>query len=370
MNTLQFSISPYEPHHRDTLLEFRTAHYEAGSFRTDPAYVDWLFLDPFQSQPGRPSLYVCEDGQRIIGTQGLLHVRLKAGTEKVSAAWVAEFAVRKELQRGSGIGSALARVSRNAMKIRMAIDVSGAAVPLAIRDGWQHVCSVPLWVRPLDARQASLRRARWLAKLGLTVIAQAALNAILNRALRIARRRHFQLVSTEVFDERVDAVWARVAAEYAVICERNSAYMRWRFDRFPGGRSYERFWLKDDKEIVGYVVLRIGDHNGLRSAFIIDYLCQPAATSSLMALALDICRSRKAVLAYCLNLNPWANAIFRPLAFLRRKSGYPFMVYTKESPSEVAQFMSDVSNWFVTLADSNLDHLRALEQSKSIADLS
>jgi hypothetical protein len=100
MNTLQFSFAPYEPQQRDALLEFRTAHYEAGSFRTDPAYVDWLYLDTFQSRPGRPCSYVCEDGQRIIGTHALLHVRLKAGTEKVSAAWVAEFAVRKELQRG------------------------------------------------------------------------------------------------------------------------------------------------------------------------------------------------------------------------------------------------------------------------------
>lgn len=367
---MQFSISPYESHHRDALVDFRNAHYEAGSFRTDLAYMDWLYLDTFQSQPGRPSLFVCEDGQRIVGTQGLLHVRLKAGTEKVSAAWVAEFAVRKELQRGSGIGSALARVSRESMKIRMAMDVSSAAIPMAIRDGWQHVCSVPLWVRPLDARQASLRRVPWFAKLGLSAIMQAGLNAMLYRGLRIARRRRCQLVPTAEFDERIDAVWARVASEYAVICERSSAYLRWRFDRFPGCRSYERFWLQDDKEIIGYVVLRIGHHNGLRSAFIIDYLCHPAAAPSLMALALDICRSRKAAVAYCLNLNPSANAIFRPLAFLRRKSGYPFMIYTKEAPLDAARFMSTVSNWFVTFADSNLEHQRALEQSTSAADLS
>src|SRR3977135_3604380 len=151
-NSSRYSVLPYERCHRDALLLFRAAHYGLESLKKDPAYVDWLFEDQFQSQPGRTALFVCKDGQSIVGTQGLLHVTLKAGDRNIPTAWVMDYAVRKELQRNSGIGTAIALASCEGTTVTVATDISGAAVAIALKFGWQYVCDIPLWVRPLDVR--------------------------------------------------------------------------------------------------------------------------------------------------------------------------------------------------------------------------
>jgi hypothetical protein len=359
----EYPVVQYDSRHRDALFDFRAAHYGAGSARTIPAYVDWLYSDAYQSQPDRPALFVCLSGERIVGAQGMLHVRLHAGDERLAAAWVVDFAVQQELQRRSGIGSSIGIVSRQSTKVRLALDVSNAAVGVALRLGWRYVCDLPLWIRPMDVRRALHGRSPRLVAAGLGAIGQTALDALLHRGLRIARRRRLELIPTAAFDERADTIWSSVSPHYPVICRRDRAYLQWRFDRFPGADAYSRFWLRDADAVVGYVVLRIGEHKGHPSAFIIDYLCRPNIASSLVALALDVCRDAGAVLTYCTTLHPSANSVFRPLGCLRRRSGWPFMIYTGEVPPQTARLMSKPSNWFVTAGDSNLDHLRALPPS-------
>jgi hypothetical protein len=365
MQPPEYTVSAYEARDRDLLFDFRRYHYEGDSLRTDPAYLDWLFLDEFQSKLDRPALFVCKDQQRIVGTQGLQHVRLKTGADSVAAAWVADFAVRKELQRGSGIGSAIARTSRASVKIRMAMDVTEAAAGLALRDGWQLVCELPLWVRPLRAVQLIRSRMPRMPTRGIAAMAQAALDLLLKRGLRAAHAGNRSLTAMSAFDQRADAIWSAVMPNFSVICQRDRKYLQWRFDRFPANGVYQRFWLQVDDRPEGYVVLRVGEHQGMRSGFIIDYLCPPHATAALMSLALQVCESQGAVVAYCPGLNVKAEPSFRKLGFFKRTSGWRYLVYTKESPPESARLMSDSANWFITAADSNLDHMRALQQFSS-----
>jgi hypothetical protein len=139
--------------------------------------------------------------------------------------------------------------------------------------------------------------------------------------------------------------------------------LQWRFDRFPARQVYERFWLYQAETVVGYVVLRIAIHNGVAAAFIVDYLCEPASLRSLLALTLNTCRERGAAIAYCATLNPSAGRMFRPLCFLRRKSGWPFMAYTQKCSTEIRRMLAKRNSWFLTLADSNLDHAPAMAQA-------
>ena len=44
-------------------------------------------------------------------------------------------------------------MSREANPIRFAINVTAPAVALGLREGWQNICEVPTWARPLDARR-------------------------------------------------------------------------------------------------------------------------------------------------------------------------------------------------------------------------
>jgi hypothetical protein len=368
--SLHYSVLPYQRCHRDALLLFRAAHYGPGTLRNDPDYVDWLFEDQFQSQPGRPALFISKDGQSVVGTQGLLHVTLKAGDRNIPTAWVFDYAVRKDLQRNSGIGSAIALASREGMKVRLATDISNAAVAIALKFGWQYVCDIPLWVRPLDLRTHAKATIPWLTTSGLAAVGQVGLDALLSKGLRSARRHHVELVPTDVFDERADRVWSFASIDYPVICRRDSSYLQWRFDRFPGARACSRFWVTDETGVIGYVVLRIGEHKGLRSAFIVDYLCRSAVVPDLLARVLDVSRSAGATVAYCSHQRPFASMVFRPLGFVRRRSGWTFMNSVTDMPADTVGLLSDPARWFITAGDSNLDHLRALAQCRSSSGLS
>jgi hypothetical protein len=362
VNGSEFAVVAYDDRHRAALLEFREAQYGAGSARSNPAYVDWLYSDTRQSRADRPALFIGLDGARVVGTQGMLHVDLKIGQQELPAAWIVDFAVVKELQRRSGIGSSIALASREGMKVRLALDITDAAVAVALKLGWRHVCDLPLWIRPLDVRQLARTRLPGFAA-PAAGFGQVAMDVLLKRGLRFARRHRLELLATGAFDDRADAIWSAASSAYPVASRRDSAYLRWRFDRFPGANAYARYWLKGADGVVGYIVLRFGEHKGTPSAFVIDFFCLPAALPGLMALAIEVCRDAGAIIMYCVTLHPWANASFWPLGFVRRQSGWRFMMYIQDLTPEAARLMSDPSRWFISAGDSNLDHWRALTPS-------
>jgi acyl carrier protein len=366
--SLEPLVSQYRRTQRDALRAFCVAHYGCDTYRTDPAYMDWAYSDPFRCQDNRSPLYVCELGGRIVGAQCAASFELKAGEQQCRSAWITDFAVLKELQRG--IGTAIGKMSREANPIRFAMNVTAPAVALGLREGWQNICEVPTWARPLDARRTLEQRASWIARVPVWFLAQMLLTSLLHLGLRLAARARLHLVATEVFDDRADAIWSRVCASYQATCVRDKAFLQSRFDRFPRQGAYERYWLYQEETPVGYLVLRMGSHNGLSSASIVDYLCQPAMIGNLLALALNVCRHRGAAIAYCVTLEPTAGARLRPLGFFRRRTGCQFMAYVGECPEKMAQILSRPGSWFVTMADSNLDHEPAMAQQQSTASSS
>jgi hypothetical protein len=362
--------SPYQRTQREALLEFRSAHYGTDTYRTNTAYVDWAFSDAYQCQNGRAALYICEQGGCIVGASGAIQFQLKAGDQNVRSAWITDFAVLKQFQRTRGIGTAMFQVSLDANPIRMAMNMTPPAVAFALKQGYKHICEVPMWARPLDVGRTLQRRMRSKARVLIKLPAQALLNFILEVGLRIAARAQIQLVPTETFDERSDAIWSKCAPSHRAICVRDRQFLQWRFDRFPRPNQYERYWLYQKESAIGYIVLRFCDHNGLPSAYVVDYLCQPEMLGNMLALALNVCRQRGAAIAYCATLQPTAASRFRRLGFLKRKSGCQFMVYTRKCSAEIAHIISQQRNWFVSMADSNVDHESAMAQLESSASVS
>jgi hypothetical protein len=355
----QLDISRYRGTDLAALLDFRAARHGAGSLRADRAYVEWLYrLDRVEEDA---SLFVCRTAGRIVGTEGLVRVGLKAGSEMLPAAWTIDFAVRQEPLQGLGlglvgIGPAIARLARKDVSVRLALDVTPGALRIGRRAGWTPLGTVPLWVRVLDT--GALLRARGASPLLLAAAraGQLALRGVDAYAARRARQQQVELVSTARFDERADDIWESASPHYPVVCRRDHRYLSWRFDRFTIPARYERFWLQRVGRTAGYAVLRIDDHRGVRAGFIIDYFCEPALMPALLASCLDVFRDAGAVVVYCLHLNASAGTSFRRLGFLRRSSGWPFIVYARGVSPAIHRSITTASNWFVTAGDSNVDH--------------
>src|SRR5581483_4269383 len=195
------TVSRYRESDRAALLEFRRDHYGADAAQADPAYVDWQFRDaPGAAESGAPLHVAWKDG-RIVGTIGTVRTSVWVNGQPEPCSWVIDFAVHRDLRR-SGIGDALAAVSRAEPRTRLVLEVTPAARGIAARAGHQVLGEVPLLVRPLQP-------ARWLRSRGfpgpLAWISHAASPALAGLdalALRLARSERVELVETPSFDAR------------------------------------------------------------------------------------------------------------------------------------------------------------------------
>ncbi|HZR08108.1 MAG TPA: GNAT family N-acetyltransferase [Myxococcales bacterium] len=350
------TVSRYRESDRAALLEFRRDHYGADAAQADPAYVDWQFRDaPGAAESGAPLHVAWKDG-RIVGTIGTVRTSVWVNGQPEPCSWVIDFAVHRDLRR-SGIGDALAAVSRAEPRTRLVLEVTPAARGIAARAGHQVLGEVPLLVRPLQP-------ARWLRSRGfpgpLAWISHAASPALAGLdalALRLARSERVELVETPSFDARADAIFAAQSRRYPVLCQRDRRWLEWRFERYPQPGRYRMYWVVRKGVAAGYAVLRAGTHHGIPSGVLADHLCDPAIVPAMLALCVERFRAAGAAVATCLQLDPIAGGAFRRLGFFRRNSGWRFLALpfpaTKVSP------LLDRGAWFLTAGDANVDRDRS-----------
>jgi hypothetical protein len=109
---------------------------------------------------------------------------------------------------------------------------------------------------------------------------------------------------------------------------------------------------------IGYAVLRMGEHHGLRAGVLVDFLCLPQHTYALVARCLSLLQDQGAQIASCLHHNPVADRAFRALGFLRRHSMWSLMLHARNlAPAQMA-LVQDHRNWFITAGDSDADRPR------------
>jgi GNAT superfamily N-acetyltransferase len=350
------TVSRCRDRDREALLEFRRDHYGAHAAQADPTYVDWQFRDaPGASERGA-SLHVAWKDGRIVGTLGTIRTEVFVHGRPEDASWVIDFAVHKDLRR-SGIGEALGAASRAEGRTRLILEVTPAARGIAVRAGYGAIGEVPLFVRPIDPARwlrshAVPQPLAWLS--GAAGPALAGLDAL---ALRFARNERIELVETPSFDGRADAIFGALSTRYPVLCQRDSRWLQWRFERYPQPRRYQMYWMVRKGAPVGYAVLRPGTHHGARSGVLVDYLCEPEILPALLGLCLERFRAAGAAVATCLHLNPFSGGAFLRLGFLRRNSGWRFLV-RPASPASGAPLL-DRGGWFLTAGDANVDRDRA-----------
>jgi hypothetical protein len=138
-----------------------------------------------------------------------------------------------------------------------------------------------------------------------------------------------------------------------VLVRRDRAYLNWRFADDPLHR-YRLFEVRRDAAPIGIAVLRVGEWGGLPAGLLVDWLCGPRDAEPLLAACLDVLRRSRVAAVYCLHANPVSTAMLLRLGFVRRSSGFRFLV----CGGAESDLVRDRRNWFVTLGDSNVDRPR------------
>jgi hypothetical protein len=352
-------ITGYEPGDRQELLTFRRAMYGSEASVADEAYVRWLYEDPTYSISGGTPLWLYRKDGRIEAQEGAVRVALKLGQQYHNALWTMDLMVSPKF-RLRGVGAVLAEVAYQEMGLLLGVEVSTAARKAFLRAGWIDTGTVPLYVRPLDA--SALLGNRWDSHKG-RIMGQCVNVAL--RATEVLGRASTSLDGIEVeevtrFDERADQIWELASPAYPVICRRDSNYLNWRFARFPHPDRYRLFYFSRRGIAVGYTVLRDSQHHGLPAGYIVDFLCSPGWTYSLLAHCLRFFHQKQVKVVACLHHNPdpVARAAFAALGFLRRDSSWPLMLRARDLAADSLALAADQRNWFITAGDSDLDRPR------------
>ncbi len=119
-------VRRFKPDDREALVAFQRACFGPDARQTDPAWLRWAYEDtPWRAAEG-PALWICRAGDVIVGQQGALPFRLKAGDGEYDAAWPVDLMVAPEW-RMKLAGPALSEAQIASGDIAVGLNVSDSA---------------------------------------------------------------------------------------------------------------------------------------------------------------------------------------------------------------------------------------------------
>ncbi len=353
---MRADITHYAHANQAEVLEFRRTMYGSESVFADATYLHWLYEDPERVAAAQTAFWLYRKASQLHAHQGGLRTRLKIGEQERDALWLLDLMVSPKF-RMRGVGVLLTQMACETADVALGLEVSDDARKALLRDGWLDLGSVPLYVRPLDLHAVLRQRGRSGIWAGLGRAGNIGLN-LFDTFACTNRLSGLRMDEVSCFDARADQVWEQASPHYPVICRRDRTFLNWRWARFPVANRYQRFLFIDNDAAIGYAVLRVGEHHGLRAGYIVDFLCPPRYTQALVAQCVRVLREQDAQIVYCLHNSPVASKAFAGLGFARRQSNWPLMLRACNLGAEQLAVVRDQRNWFITAGDSDADRPR------------
>ncbi len=353
---MRADITHYTHADETDVLQFRRTMYGSNSVFADAAYLHWLYQDTERVAAEQTVFWLYRKGGQLHAHQGGLRTGLKIGEHEHDALWLLDLMVSPKF-RMRGVGVLLTQMAGETADVALGLEVSDDARKALLRDGWLDVGTAPLYVRPLDLLALLRQHARGGTWSGLGRAGNMALT-LFDGLARTGIAGGLRMDQVAQFDARADEVWEQSSPHYPVICRRDRAYLNWRWARFPIVDRYQRFMVTHNKHAIGYAVLRVGEHHGLRAGYLVDFLCPPRYTQALVAQCVRVLREQQAQIMYCLHNNPAASRAFTTLGFVRRQSNWPLMLRACNLSAEQLALVGDQRNWFITAGDSDADRPR------------
>lgn len=359
------SVSRYTPEDKVALRSFQAECFGAASRHLDDRFFEWLFLRNPHREPGGPPLWVCKRDGVVVGQQASIPTMLKIGEREQRAAWLIDWMIRPEW-RLKGVAPALLAANTGTQELTLGLGLEDLVYKTVSRAGWREIGSLALFVRPFD----TVACARVL-KLP-TVISALAPPRLVRGTARVAGTfaaavTGLRLEHVSAFDERIDRVWANAKRDYPIIVKRDFSSVRWRFDESPHAALFDRYYVKQHDETIGYAVLRLTQWRGQTIGRVVDYLAPRRSAPALFALLLQEIANKGAMAAFLEQWHPGTERVLRSLGCVRIRTSHRLMFKLRDEHAELAAALCDIQNWFVTPADSDFDHVLIATEAQAAA---
>lgn len=349
-------IRPYQSKDRERL---RTLIREIWPARPPEVFDSrwWWQCDPVP-------LFVSEDKETgaIVGVCASIRFLVYSGKQTMDGAWLVDLFVSNAYQgRGlaksrKGSGRSLSRAVMDSSQITASLSQTNAAWRTLHRIGWRERRSASLFLNPLGLIPGIMSLIR-------TFVPD-------DPALRVEPGA---IPDDPKGISQLDGLWERLRDRFDALAVRDAERLRARFGPREG-RCYQMLRAYRDGNLCGYMVVRVCPPNSLRSlkrypmgrhplGLIVDYLVDPDDSRTFGTLLTEATRTlmtQGAKSLLCLATVPTFQAELTKRGFMGARSP---LVGRRLSAMDVgftcysAPGQPDLSgcNWFLTLADCDLD---------------
>jgi hypothetical protein len=154
------------------------------------------------------------------------------------------------------------------------------------------------------------------------------------------------------FDERVDALWDRVAGHYGISTVRKLTYLKWRYEREP----YVILLVEKGTSLVGYAVVSISNYIDVREAHIVDMVADKDFASATLAGTLRYFLNQNIDYALCgvMSLDSSFYQVLSNMGFRFDKGFEPLPVTMMPLlPDADREYTYRSENWHLTYGDTD-----------------
>ncbi len=313
-----------------------------------------------ENPAGMGKILVADDGGEIVGHGALVPVKMKVGTEIVTA-YVSADSVTHPGYRRQGIFEALDTEKR----VEAAKDVNyisyrfpnKLAYPGAIKAGWFEVCRLKTFVKPLNLENAlktyfsNKFLQKFFAGIGKVIV------FLLYRTKRPPKVAGLTVKRISAFDNRTNELWSRVSNDHDITVVRDKDYLNWKYVEMPDA-DFVIYGAEKDGQICGYIVLKCTkEPQGFSMGHIselISPLGEVEVIHNLISKAIEYFREEKVDLIYYeMKAEKTYYTVLKKCGFIssRLLNKRHFCAYGSH-PGISKTYLEDPKYWFVQKGDS------------------
>ena len=329
--------------------------------RTEVEYWNWQYRDP-PAGFGRIRVAAVED--KIVGHYAVIPLTMQIQGQAIRGTLSLNTMTHPDFQR-QGIlvklaGEVYDELGRDGLPITYGFPNENSVGALTRKLGWDYVCALPVYVKPLraDLIAGRLLPGRLLvsiagpfARLGARIISPP--RSVLPAAAK-------ELRWLEQFDQRADELWCAGYDPSRNALTRNAQFLNWRYPANPL-RGYRILAYEQDGSLLAYAVLRCMAQFGLRGGMIVDFIGHPDrddALAAVLAGAEDYFRQQQMDLVACLmHGDPRALRLLGKFGFLKAprrafKEWHFCVRLNNDSVDRDAAVHPD--RWYLTFGDTDI----------------
>jgi len=215
---------------------------------------------------------------------------------------------------------------------------------------------IPILVKPIDWRAVANHASRNLLVKRAAELLGPGIDGLREKLMAPAPARGVAIHQVSSFDDRIDKFWEKARKYYPVMSVRNRRHLTWRFVARPD-TSYTKLIAVEGSDLVGYMVCRTAERDGMRYGYIVDFLTDDESPH-LLALLLNAAERRMVgdgAKVICI-IAPRNYRLWRQGYFPGPPATRPTFGVRLGTADPILRIFTDMQQWFLTMAEGDLDY--------------